>query len=87
MLQGPVSSGVMNPDGPGDRLLSQSFLDEGPNWRPNGRVRMFFRQTPAGADGKGGSTRLHSIDLTGYNLREVVTPTEASDPAWSPLIP
>ena len=24
---------------------------------------------------------------TGYNLREVPTPTDASDPAWSPLLP
>ena len=87
ILEGTFYIGVMKTDGSGERLLSQSFLDEGPTWAPNGRVLMFFRQTPGGADGKGGSTRLHSIDLTGYNLREVVTPTEASDPAWSPLIP
>ena len=31
--------------------------------------------------------RLYTIDLTGYNEREVVTPQDASDPAWSPLIP
>jgi TolB protein len=31
--------------------------------------------------------KLYSIDLTGYNEREIVTPAEASDPAWSPLIP
>ena len=34
-----------------------------------------------------GTTRLHKIDLTGYNQREIITPLEASDPAWSPLIP
>jgi len=79
--------GVMKTDGSGERLLSQSFLDEGPTWAPNGRVLMFFRQTQSDASGKGGSSRLHSVDLTGYNLREVVTPTDASDPAWSPLIP
>ena len=33
----------------------------------------------------GGRTRLYSIDLTGYNQREIVTPQDASDPAWSPL--
>ncbi|MCC6467611.1 MAG: Tol-Pal system protein TolB [Alphaproteobacteria bacterium] len=79
--------GVMRPDGSGERLLSQSFLDEGPTWAPNGRVLMFFRQTQAAPDGKGATSRLHSIDLTGYNLREVVTPADGSDPAWSPLIP
>ncbi len=79
--------GVMKTDGSGERLLASSFLDEGPTWAPNGRVLMFFRQTQSDASGKGGTSRLHSVDLTGYNLREVVTPTDASDPAWSPLIP
>jgi len=87
ILENTFYIGVMRTDGSGERLLSQSFLDEGPTWAPNGRVLMFFRQTPADASGKGASVRLHSIDLTGYNLREVVTPTDASDPAWSPLIP
>ena len=87
ILENTFYIGVMRTDGSEERLLSQSFLDEGPTWAPNGRVLMFFRQAPADAAGKGGSTHLHSIDLTGYNLREVVTPTDSSDPAWSPLIP
>ncbi|HYM31023.1 MAG TPA: Tol-Pal system beta propeller repeat protein TolB [Candidatus Cybelea sp.] len=79
--------GVMRPDGSGERLLSESYLDEGPTWSPNGRVIMFFREVPADTQGRGGKVRLWSVDLTGYNLREVVTPTDASDPAWSPLSP
>jgi TolB protein len=79
--------GVMHPDGSGERLLTQAFLVEGPSWAPNGRVLMYFRQQPTDSKGQGGSTRLYSIDLTGYNEREVVTPQDASDPAWSPLIP
>jgi TolB protein len=79
--------GVMRPDGSGERLLTQAFLVEGPTWAPNGRVLMYFRQTPTDSKGKGGSPRLYSIDLTGYNEREVITPQDASDPAWSPLIP
>ncbi|MCE2510220.1 MAG: Tol-Pal system protein TolB [Alphaproteobacteria bacterium] len=79
--------GVMKPDGSGERLLTESFRDEGPTWSPNGRVLMFFRQTPGNSDGIGDRIRLYSIDLTGYNEREVVTPLDASDPAWSPLIP
>ncbi|MEE8559333.1 MAG: Tol-Pal system beta propeller repeat protein TolB [Alphaproteobacteria bacterium] len=79
--------GVMRPDGSGERLLTESFLVEGPTWAPNGRVLMFFRQTPADDQGRGGNSRLYSIDITGYNEREVVTPLDASDPAWSPLIP
>lgn len=79
--------GVMRPDGTGERILAQSYLDEGPTWAPNGRVLMFFRQQPTDAQGRGGSSRLVSVDVTGRNLREVTTPTDASDPAWSPLIP
>ena len=30
--------GVMKSDGSGERLLTQSWLDEGPSWSPNGRV-------------------------------------------------
>jgi TolB protein len=79
--------GVMRPDGSGERLLTQAFLVEAPTWAPNGRVLMYFRQTQSDARGQGGRTRLYSIDLTGYNEREVITPQDASDPAWSPLIP
>ena len=78
--------GVMRPDGSQERILTESYLDEGPTWSPNGRVIMFFRQQPENADGSGGRTRLYSVDLTGYNLREILTPTDASDPAWSPLL-
>ena len=79
------SIGVMKPDGSGERILSNGFLVEGPTWAPNGRVLMYFRQTPSDAHGHG-STRLYSVDLTGANEREVVTPQDASDPAWSPLL-
>ncbi|MGZ6175309.1 MAG: Tol-Pal system protein TolB, partial [Candidatus Binataceae bacterium] len=74
--------GVMKPDGSGERQLAQGFLVEGPTWAPNGRVLMYFAQAP-----NGGRVRLYTIDLTGYNQREMLTPGDASDPAWSPLIP
>jgi TolB protein len=78
--------GVMRPDGSGERLLTRDFLVEGPTWAPNGRVLMYFRQSPTDSRGFGGSSRLHSIDLTGSNQRDVTTPQDASDPAWSPLL-
>jgi TolB protein len=78
--------GVMRTDGSGERLLAEDFLVEAPTWAPNGRVLMFFRQEPSKNDGSGGRSRLFSIDLTGHNEREVVTPVDASDPAWSPII-
>jgi len=79
--------GVMRPDGSGERLLTKGFLVEGPTWAPNGRVLMYFRQTPSDTKGQGGTTRIYTVDLTGYNEREAITPQDASDPAWSPLIP
>ena len=79
--------GVMRPDGSGERLIDRAFHVEGPTWAPNGRVLMYFSEGRSDARGMGRNTRLYSIDLTGYNKREVVTPTEASDPAWSPLNP
>jgi TolB protein len=76
--------GVMRPDGAGERLLTQDFLVEGPTWAPNGRVLMYFRQ--GRSSGRAASSRLYSIDLTGGNQREIGTPGDASDPAWSPLL-
>ena len=83
---GKFSIGVMKPDGSGERLLTTDFLVEGPTWAPNGRVLMYTRQGRTDSSGNGRS-RIYSIDLTGHNEREVVTPQDASDPAWSPLIP
>ena len=77
--------GVMRPDGSGERILSEAFDVEGPTFCPNGRVLMFWRSTPSDSRGGGFTSRLVSIDITGFNERVVPTPTDASDPAWSPL--
>ncbi len=80
------SIGVMQPDGSGERILSESYFCDGPTFAPNGRVIMYWRETRAtDARGDGFSSRLYSIDITGFNERAVTTPTDASDPAWSPL--
>lgn len=86
MSGGKFSIGVMRTDGSGERLITESYLDEGPSWSPNGRVITFHRQARA-SGGKAGAIHLFTVDVTGYNLRQVVTPQEASDPAWSPLLP
>jgi TolB protein len=78
--------GVMRTDGSGERMLASGFLVEGPTWAPNGRVLMFFRQQP-NSGGRAGSVTLAQVDITGRFERQVPTPTDASDPAWSPLIP
>jgi TolB protein len=73
--------GVMRPDGQGERILTEGYHNEGPTWSPNGRVILFFRES----QGANGGPRLFSIDLTGYNERQVQTPSFGSDPAWGPL--
>jgi TolB protein len=79
--------GVMHPDGSGERILSEAFDVEGPTFCPNGRVLMFWRTTRAtDSRGRGFTSRLVSIDITGFNERVIPTPTDASDPAWSPLL-
>jgi TolB protein len=78
--------GVMRSDGSGERLLTENFYQEAPSWSPNGRVLVFYRETPADNAGKGGGAKLWSIDLTGYNERLIQTPTDASDPSWSGLL-
>ena len=83
---GNWSIGVMHPDGSGERILSEGYAVEGPTFAPNGRVLMFWRETPArDARGGGFSSRLVSVDITGFNERIVPTSTDASEPAWSPL--
>ncbi|MCV6586799.1 MAG: Tol-Pal system beta propeller repeat protein TolB [Marinibacterium sp.] len=80
--KGRFHIGVMRTDGSEERLLTASFLDEGPTWSPNGRVIMFARESR----GAGGRSTLYSVDITGRNLKPVPTPDGGSDPAWSPLL-
>ncbi|MCH2037442.1 MAG: Tol-Pal system beta propeller repeat protein TolB [Rickettsiales bacterium] len=87
MNRGKFHIGVMRPDGTGERIITESYLDEGPTWAPNGRVIMFTRQTPYRSKRNPGTTYIYSIDLTGYNERRINIPGEGSDPAWSPILP
>ena len=80
--KGQFAIGVIKPDGSGQRILTEGFHNEGPTWAPNGRVIMFFRDTP----GANGGPQLWTIDLTGYNEYRIPLEGFASDPAWSPLI-
>ena len=79
--KGRFHIGVMRTDGSEERLLTSSFLDEGPTWSPNGRVIMFTRET----QGASGRASLYSVDISGRNLRPVRTPDGGSDPSWGPL--
>jgi TolB protein len=82
IVGGRFHIGVMNVDGGNERLLTASYIDEGPTWAPNGRVLMFFRETP----GDDGGPSIYSVDITGRNLRRIPTNGFASDPSWSGLL-
>ncbi|SDU34911.1 TolB protein [Stappia sp. ES.058] len=82
MHKGRFMIGVMRPDGSGERILTEGYHNEGPAWSPNGRVLVFFRETP----GANGGPQLWTVDLTGYNEQRLPAPAFASDPAWSPLL-
>ena len=80
LLDGRFHIGVIDADGTEERLLTDGYMDESPSWSPNGRVIVFTREE------RNGDSYIYSIDLTGYNLRKLPTPTQASDPSWSPII-
>ena len=84
--KGKFYIGVMRTDGSGERLLTENFYQEAPSWSPNGRVLIFYRETKTDEKGEGFTAKLWSIDLTGYNERQVLTKTDASDPSWSSLL-
>jgi TolB protein len=81
ITSGQFAIGVMKPDGSGERILTESFHNEGPSFAPNGQVIMFFRD-PGGTSGPS----LFTVDISGRNEQRVPTPNFASDPAWSPLL-
>ena len=86
MRSGKFYIGVMRSDGTGERLLTENFYQEAPSWSPNGRLLVFYRETKSGKKGEGFTAKLWSIDITGYNERQLKTETDASDPSWSSLL-
>ena len=70
----------MRPDGSDERILTSSYMDEGPTWAPNGRVLMFFREAP------GSQPALWSVHVEVSRPQPVPYPGAGSDPAWSPLL-
>ena len=75
--------GVMSPDGANERLLTSAYLAESPAWAPNGQRLIFHRQNSPNQD----HYELYSIDILGLHGRTLDTPTNATDPAWSPHLP
>ena len=79
-IGGGFRVGVMNASGGGERLLTNSWQDEGPSWAPNGQFVMFHRT----AQGSGNAT-LYAVSINGGQPRRMPTPVGGSDPSWSPL--
>ncbi len=77
---GQFHIGVMRPDGSDERLLTTSYLDEGPSWAPNSHLILFSRDTGSGA-------HLWSVDISGRLIAPAPLGARASDPAWSALLP
>jgi TolB protein len=72
--------GVMRPDGSDEKILTSSYLDEGPTWAPNSRLIMFSRDTGFGP-------HLWLADISGRILKPAPYNLGAADPAWSALLP
>ena len=47
---------------------------------------MYFKQNRPQNE-KSGRVNLYKIDVTGFKELKIITPADASDPAWSPIIP
>ena len=77
ILAGNFYIGIMKPDGSNERLLTSSWLEEGPSWAPNSRTIIFSRQK------RTGENKLYAIDIDGNNERLFYSPTNGSQPSWS----
>ncbi len=85
IYEGKFYIGVIRPDGSGERLITNAYHVEAPSWSPNGRVLIYFKENPVGPRGEQRQAKLYTIDITGFNERELATPRDGSDPTWSPL--
>jgi TolB protein len=75
----------MTPQGNGEKILATGWFMEGPSWAPNGR-RLVFTQTDK-ADEFERKSKIMSVYITGQNMYQIPTPTNAVEPSWSPLLP
>ena len=78
-IAGPVKRvGVIKPDGTNERMLTSGSADQAPSWGPGGQHVLF-----QGRDPRTGKTGLFIASLAGGDAREINTPLDAADPAWS----
>lgn len=70
--------GVVKPDGTGERILTNGNADQAPAWGPGGQHLLFQRR-----DTRSGKLGLFFTTLAGGDVREIDSPLDATDPAWS----
>lgn len=81
-LKGRFFLGIMTPDGENERIITEDYFIDSPDWAPNGRVLIFHTKSFAPA-GKRSKKRIYTIDITGRGLYRIVTEGNASFPSWS----
>ena len=54
--------------------------------KDNHEVIVFDNLSTGKSENINKESKLFMIDISGHNEREVITPLEGSDPAWSPLL-
>ena len=69
--------GVMNPDGTGEKILTEGPADEEPSWAASSRELVFQRTDPSGRPG------IYRVSLDGSQPRKMTIPQDGSDPNWS----
>ena len=74
--------GIIHPDGSEERLLTEGFLIEGPQWAPNSQSIVFGRKERAKPNFPSPS-KICTIDLSGHNERTLKNIQAGSDPCWS----
>jgi TolB protein len=85
LLNGTFYIGIMRPNGSEEKILASGYLIESPSWAPNGRILVFTSTNrPVGESIR--KSKLYMVDITGKYHKAIKTPTDATDPMWSPRV-
>ncbi len=86
---GQFSIVVMNPDGSGERKITEGFLVESPSFAPNSNLIAFTKEEKSRIESSKNkkilvnASYIYAIDVTGRYMRKINTPGFGFDPEWS----